>query len=700
VREALADPHVRPLHPLIGAAVAAGLGPEIAADAAAAIRARYDVIRAGHGYFSSRYSDLCDAAGALIEIPGPDVDAFAHWGVHHPAPVVRAAFERDARARADAHGPAPTSAVGRPPAAAISAVAAPPDALGGTVHGLAVAGPWVVAAGNGRSARFDADGRGAPLPPDVVGGWAYVADAHPDGRRVALGYHACHVVVIDAATGELRARTQVGGVPSGVRTLRWSPDGRFLATGSDDQSLRVLDAKTLAEIGRHAEPYDVNGVDWLDDATLVCVTDHHLVRLPWGPGGFGEPARTDVGGGAEVRRLGDLLAVGSQKRGLLLLDPDTLKTRRTLPVKCVSRARRSPDGAVLWATCYEGETAGLWRFDLTDAQSGGEHILTEGLFGLDVTADGGAVAGGKAGRVHRFGPDGTARGAGGLLHTGPIMRLRVAALEGAPRVDALDNNGRVLRWDLETGTPTAPWAQPEPLTSAEDFVVGPGGELVVSSMDALCLTPASRPERFRQAARRSEAVLLCGGVIVAGDGPRLAFVDPQTGERLATETAGVTSSWLPHLLPVDADTFVALGYDDPGVARWSASARSVVVRRAHRVVEDDGRYSRTYGVAAGPRHLFLAHWNHTIHALDPATLEGRYVVDVSNSYGVLAVDATERHLLATTGGLADVYDLATGALVGRALAPAEIKAAVSVGPGDFVVGLANGELHRVTVSPG
>ncbi len=59
----------------------------------------------------------------------------------------------------------------------------------------------------------------------------------PDGKWLLAGYDDYTVGVWDASTGE--QVTSLRGHESTVRTVAWSPDGKLAATGSDDETVRI-----------------------------------------------------------------------------------------------------------------------------------------------------------------------------------------------------------------------------------------------------------------------------------------------------------------------------------------------------------------------------------------------------------------------------------------------------------------------------
>jgi WD40 repeat protein len=69
----------------------------------------------------------------------------------------------------------------------------------------------------------------------------------PDGKWVATGSVDKTARVMEAATGREVARLTHGGW---VRAVAFSPDGKWVATGSVDKTARVMEAATGREIHR------------------------------------------------------------------------------------------------------------------------------------------------------------------------------------------------------------------------------------------------------------------------------------------------------------------------------------------------------------------------------------------------------------------------------------------------------------------
>ncbi|MFF1341500.1 trypsin-like peptidase domain-containing protein [Streptomyces sp. NPDC058290] len=189
----------------------------------------------------------------------------------------------------------------------------------------------------------------------------------PDGRFLATGSSDNTVRLWDVATGT--TRTKLAGHTAPVLSVAFSPDGRTLATGSSDNTVRLWDAATgttRATLAGHTVP--VLSVAFSPDARTVATgSGDNTVRL-W-DAATGKLYATLAGHTDEVLSVafspdGRTLATGSSDNTVRLWDVDTGTTRATLaghtaPVLSVAF---SPDGRTL-ATGSSDNTVRLWGVD-------------------------------------------------------------------------------------------------------------------------------------------------------------------------------------------------------------------------------------------------------------------------------------------------------------------------------------------------
>ena len=77
------------------------------------------------------------------------------------------------------------------------------------------------------------------------------------------------VQIYDPTTGQQVASVEHG--ESNVNTVAWSPDGNYLASGGDDDTVKIWDASTWQQLKVLNHPNTVDSVDWSADGTLLAV---------------------------------------------------------------------------------------------------------------------------------------------------------------------------------------------------------------------------------------------------------------------------------------------------------------------------------------------------------------------------------------------------------------------------------------------
>jgi hypothetical protein len=235
--------------------------------------------------------------------------------------------------------------------------------------------------------------------------WVRSVSFSEDGRRLASGGHDQTVRLWDPETGrELRC---LSGHSDPVYSVTFSANGRLLASGSKDQTVRLWDPETGRELrSLRGHQNTVWSVSFSSDGRLLASgSDDQTVRL-WDPE-TGQELRSLRGHQGIVRSVsfssdGWLLASGSEDRTVRLWDPQTGRELRSLRghqhgVKSVSF---SSDGRLL-ASGSEDETVRLW-----DPQTGRELRSLHGHQGtvhsVSFSADGRLLVSGGSDKTLRL----------------------------------------------------------------------------------------------------------------------------------------------------------------------------------------------------------------------------------------------------------------------------------------------------------
>jgi WD40 repeat protein len=321
------------------------------------------------------------------------------WAEHLPparsvagdAPVAACAFSRDGTVVAFALGDGRVRLL--PAGLAAAAPAAPDPVHGGVVLSL-VADPlgdgFVSGGDDGRLLRHGKDGSTTEVA-SYKGKWIEHLAGHrngaiaaavgrtavvvKDGEARELGPHQSTVAGIDfSKDGGRIACAHYGGVTvwslgqaalpprlfawrGSHVALKWSSDGRFIATGTQENDIHVWRIAQATDMRMQGYPAKVKSLAWASDSRFLC-TSAQPVFTAWPFAGKGPEGKPPVQFGSEgaglmtvvaVLETSDFVAGGYDSGEVQLGD---LKSRRSVvlrmadgsPVTCLAW---SPDGAKL-----------------------------------------------------------------------------------------------------------------------------------------------------------------------------------------------------------------------------------------------------------------------------------------------------------------------------------------------------------------
>jgi len=467
----------------------------------------------------------------------------------------------------------------------------------------------------------------------------------PDGKYVASGSRDGTARVWEAQTGREIARMTH---EADVTALAFSPDGKYVASGSRDGTARVWEAQTGREIARMTHEADVTDLAFSPDGKYVASGSRDGTARVW-------EAQT----GHEVARMSHedyVVAVAFSPDGKYVISGSWDDTARVWEAQTGHEVARmshegyvvavafSPDGKYVVSGSGDG-TARVW-----EAQTGHEVARIshkDGVAAVAFSPDGKYVASGSRDGTARVWEAQTGREIARVNHE--VYVIAVAFSPDGKYVisggcDKKDENYRCIGgtarvWEAQTGREIARMSHNNAVVAV---AFSPDGKYVVSgSFDGTVRVWETQTghEVARKSYMSNEVAFSPDGKYIISGGGAAHVWEAQTGReiaRMSHEGGVVAVAFSPD------GRYVVSGGGDGTVRVWEAQTGREIARMSHEgnvvaaAFSPDGRYvvsgsldgtARVWEVQTGREIARMSHNNAVVAvAFSP---DGKYVVSGS-----------------------------------------------------------------------
>jgi WD40 repeat protein len=692
-------------HNVLRKAVDKKCGAQVAAAAIAVARNVTRFEHYTHGYVKDKYEALEDTVEAVMRLGTEATDAFveAEW-LGHPSVLVREAVDdgfrgaskrlkklEDSELRRHPRAPRSGGAI-TPAALAALAFGEAPFRFGKRINGLAWEpnGSRLAVVGDGKGAIFDEHGTEV-LRLEEVRGYAYDVDWHPDGRSLVVGFHAGHLLRLDAQTGAIIQRySGHSGVPNGVRRVRISADGKRLASASDDETMRLWDVASGKQLAKHADKFDVNCVTFFPDGRIAAGTDK-AIHLFDAKGKH--VAKSDVGSLADAVLLpgGATFACGGGKAGILILDMK-LKKKGALKQLAIARLGMMPDGKRLAAASWEGADRGmsLWDLDKQKRKKLPGHDDSP-IWAMRVDPRTGTIAaGGDLKAVVRWTADGTLLAATSVSHGRDVGGIAID--HAGDRIFTCADS--LIAWRLSTREQLRVYAREHDYSLNDVILSADRRTLFATGMEGCgAWDVESGAPRWHTKLGRSERILAVNGSLITGDGDALVWLDPATGK--VQRKVGDVDHTIYRLELVAGGRLVTSDFlgTNHYVEQWNAGTGERLPNVPLHISEHHGVYD--VDASSDGTRLYVTCADKTIKVLDTETWKLKKEFRGERTSDRVVVSPSKQVIAASADPHVTLYDAATFQVRGQVTLDADVETMRFVDDATLLCGLEDGGVVRV-----